>query len=196
MPYNRSALLPGAARLVIALSLVLSVATDVSAIFPWESTGTGSLAFKAGAMGRADFVTSEDTTKTTIGASFGICADFPVYKRFRSGFSFDLHNIIALGQGRMMVDGSFTTKYDLVFDRAGVTVKPSAGIGFGILPEMGFMPVTYHLTLKAWLELHFHMSRKRAIMLEIGVWKAPGGGNSDIDVRIGPALFFRLGYVP
>ncbi len=180
----------------LVIIFLLGSSSPAMAIFPWESKGSGTFGMKGGILGRANFVTTQDSTNTKIGASFGLFVDFPVARKVKTGISFDLFNIIALGNTGYLVDGSWTLKYVQSWPHTGIALKPSASIGVGLMPKTGYMKDTIYLTTKAWLEFHFLLSRNRAFLFEVGVFNAPNGGDSEIDVKIGPAIFVRVGYVP
>ena len=181
--------------ILLLVTAIVLLSVDILAISPYAKKGHGKFGIKGGMIGRADFETDNEVLLTTIGATFGLFADFPVSQKMYSGFSFDFHNIILQNVKDFMFDIAWVNKYVIPMERWNVDVKPAVAVGLGILPDLEFVKDTRHLTVKVWVELHFKQPRQRSWLFELGGFYTPEGGRKGVDVKIGPAIMLRAGYV-
>jgi hypothetical protein len=180
---------------ILLLASHLILCSTLLGISPYAPKGKGLVGPKIGILGRANIEAGDETFTSKINVSLGLFFDVSVAGRLYSGVAVDFHNIEVLDQQQFFLDISIPLKFSIPFDHPGIIVKPVVAVGWGHLAGITFMKATNYLTLKASVELHYLMPKKRAWVFELGVFDAPVGGNSHTDSSVGLAPLFRVGYV-
>ncbi|MBD3258094.1 hypothetical protein GF377_06640 [candidate division GN15 bacterium] len=72
-------------------------------------------------------------------------------------------------------------------------VRPGGGIGYGVMRRLENLNGSNFLTLKAYVEFVYQFDTERVILIDVGVWDAPTGGDAETDITIGPLAFVRAG---
>ncbi|HUV31028.1 MAG TPA: hypothetical protein VMY05_08080 [Acidobacteriota bacterium] len=186
-----------ARRITAAISAVILLSSvSVLAVLPYAPKSKGLVGIRAGIIGRATIdYGAERNLQSMIDLSLGLFWEVPFTRHAYSGIWIDGHNIEAAGQQQFLLDVSLPVAYAYEFPRARMLLRPVIAFGLGHLANITFMDATSYLTIKVLVQLHFLLPKQRAWIIELGVFHAPVGGNSKLDVSIGPAVLLRLGYV-
>jgi outer membrane protein with beta-barrel domain len=184
--------------LITGTLLLLAVSAATAAEF---SEGERYTSIKAGLIGSGTVDVEGTEINQSTGFSLGLSYDFPLGERLHYGISVDLHRMKWSGdadrfQGEdaeTLLDLGLVWKYMLVLSEDQFAIRPGIGAGYGTLRRRQTLNGTNYLTLKAFTEIIYFSARGTGLLVEVGGFYAPTGGDSDTDIKIGPLLYARVG---
>ena len=179
-------------RALCVLIVILFTAGSASAARTTAEPTRGIFGAKVGFMSRGN-VGGDFDLQTEVGSTGQIYTDFPLWGRLFGAAAFDFYYMEIVHDNNIMIDASFGLKYEFRMSHSNMLLRPGVAIGYGFLPEINQIRASNYATVKVFLETHFPVSIKRAVVCEVGVFGAPTGGNAAVDVTLGPAYFVRVG---
>lgn len=157
--------------------------------------GTSKWGIKLGLVSPGE-VTIEDlgSDDGDMSYSVGGFLDYQLAPRLFGGISLDLHNAKYGDESETLMDFSVALKA-MVSDPAATTkIRPLLALGYGAMSAVSEdADGTKYFLVKAGTEIVMERPGSSSWLIEIALFAAPSGGNSDADVTFGPGFLLRGG---
>jgi hypothetical protein len=187
---------PGAFVLVLCLLLISVAAADDD-----TAKKRGMFGFRIGQYGSGTLTAIEKATDveteydTESGTTYGLFLDYPITHRIYVGITFDISKLDFGRAEENLMNGGLAIKYNLTNRNSKIILRPSAQIGYAMLPSTLGYKSTNYITFYASGEIINKVAEKFGIMGDIGLFWGLSGGNNEYDVTGGPMLIIRGGFV-
>ena len=184
-------------RRIIVLVLLAFALTASTA-----SAGENYTGVKLGMVSSGNVEFDGTTVDQNAGLAVGLFFDHPIGSRGHLGLTLDLLTMDwshdsspQLAQKEMLLDIGLCGKVRLTGEESDLIVRPGAGLGLGVLGKMetANLAASSYPTLKGSVEVAYDNGGDVIYLVETGLWYAPGGGDRERDVTIGPLLLLRAG---
>ncbi len=136
-------------------------------------------------------------------SGYNLClfADFPAGGRLYYGSAIQVLRMrwsvhsdsLSYEESETLLDIGITMKAYIGKPDRGLVLRPGFKIGYGTMRRRGTLNGTNYLTLQAMLELMYLRPNATGFLIDAGVWSAPSGGDSEVDINVGPLAFIRIG---
>ncbi len=156
---------------------------------------------KVGMNGAGDVKIEGVTGDQSTGYNLCLFADFPAGGRIYYGSAIQVLRMkwsvhsdsVNYEESETLLDIGITMKAFIGKPDRGLVVRPGFKIGYGTMRRRGTLNGTNYLTLQAMLELMYLRPNASGFLIDAGVWSVPSGGDSEVDINVGPLAFFRIG---
>lgn len=116
-------------------------------------------------------------------------------------FALDIYALKAQGEildipykeSALLLNPSVALKLQWLNKRRNLAVRPGGAVGLGLLESIREVDETHHLTVRLFVEGVLFSSRGIGLALELGLFIAPTGGNSDVDSHSNAMPLVRFG---
>ncbi|MEW5796603.1 MAG: hypothetical protein AB1772_09600 [Candidatus Zixiibacteriota bacterium] len=180
--------------LVLFAFFILSLCTTMT-VYGQNLLGNptgGRFGVKVGVVSRMKLTTTP-TRSSEIGSCAQVYIDLPQGRQFFLSPAFDFYYIEINRANQIMIEANLGLKRTFGLKRARMLLGPGVSVGFLYLSEIGDLPDSRFMSLKAFVETHFAIDARRAWVGELAWIYAPTGSNSDESLSFGPGVMLRWG---
>lgn len=184
----------------IWLFALIMLATTVAA--ESSSVGKGEFGLKFGQLRGTTmeyFLKSNDSRVDSLeidaGFTGGAYLDQPLFNQLHITISWDIYQIGRYQSSRAALDFAAGMKFKWTEPEGRLSIRPSATVGYAILPNFWRFGSSNYITFKIGLEVASYTKNGTGLLFEISSLKTLSGSDKDYEISIEPMLILRGGLI-